>query len=39
MNIVTNSTPLISLSKIGRISLLQDIFGKVFIPDAVYKVI
>ena len=37
MIIVTNSTPLISLSKIGKISLLQNIFGKVFIPDAVYN--
>lgn len=37
MIVVSNSTPLISLSKIGKISLLQEIFGKVFIPDAVYN--
>ncbi|SFR14130.1 DUF3368 domain-containing protein [Desulfoscipio geothermicus] len=37
MIIVSNSTPLISLSKIGKIGLLQNIFGKVFIPDAVYN--
>ena len=36
MIVVSNSTPLISLSKVGKINLLQDIFGKVFIPNAVY---
>jgi predicted nucleic acid-binding protein len=37
MIVVSNSTPLISLSKIGKISLLQDMFGKVFIPSAVFN--
>jgi len=36
MIIVSNATPLISLSKIDKISLLQELFGKVFIPNAVY---
>lgn len=37
MIIVTNSTPLISLSKIRKINLLQQLFGKVFVPFAVYN--
>lgn len=37
MIIISNSTPIISLSKIGKISLLYDIFGKFFIPHAVYN--
>ncbi len=37
MIIVSNATPLISLSKIDRLFLLQELFGNVFIPDAVYK--
>lgn len=37
MIIVSNTTPLISLSKIDRLILLQELFENVFIPDAVYK--
>lgn len=37
MIIVSNSTPLISISKIGKINLLRDLFGQVFIPEAVYN--
>ena len=33
---VSNSTPLIALSKIGEIELLRDYFGKISIPNAVY---
>lgn len=36
MIVISNSTPLISLSKINKISLLQELFGKVVIPNAVY---
>lgn len=33
--IVSNSTPLIGLAKIGRLDLLKDLFGVVFIPPEV----
>lgn len=34
--IICNSGPLITLSKIGYLHLLQEVFGEVFIPEAVY---
>jgi predicted nucleic acid-binding protein len=34
---VSNTSPLIWLSKIGRISLLKELFGEVVIPEEVYK--
>ncbi|WP_297514918.1 DUF3368 domain-containing protein [Thermococcus sp.] len=34
---VSNSTPLIHLAKIGRLDLLRKFFGEVFIPKAVYR--
>jgi len=34
---VSNTSPLIWLSKIGKLSLLKDIFGQIQIPDEVYK--
>ena len=37
MPIVSNSSPLIWLSKIGRIILLKKLFGEVIIPEEVYK--
>ena len=37
MNIVSNSSPLIFLSKIGRLDVLTQIFNKVYIPYAVYE--
>lgn len=37
MLIVSDTTPLISLLKAGRIDLLQKMFGKIIIPDAVYN--
>lgn len=33
---VSNTTPILSLYKIGMIGLLQDIFGQVFVPTVVY---
>jgi predicted nucleic acid-binding protein len=33
--IVSNSTPLIGLAKIGRLNLLRELFGTVFIPAEV----
>ncbi|MBI5789309.1 MAG: DUF3368 domain-containing protein [Candidatus Schekmanbacteria bacterium] len=35
--VVSNSTPLIALSKIGYFSLLQEYFSEVYIPQAVYS--
>ena len=37
MPIVSNSSPLIWLSKIGKLSLLKHLYGEVIIPDEVYK--
>ncbi len=35
MNVVANSTPLIELSKIGCLTLLRDVYGKIIIPKEV----
>ncbi|MDL1984030.1 MAG: tetratricopeptide repeat protein [Deltaproteobacteria bacterium] len=37
MKVVSNTTPIISLSTIGRISLLHQLFGKIYIPREVYN--
>ena len=37
MIVVSDTTPLISLLKIGRLDLLEKIFGQVFIPDGVFN--
>lgn len=37
MLIVSDTTPLISLLKAGQIALLQRMFEKIIIPDAVYQ--
>ena len=36
MKVVTNSTPLIELSKINRLELLREIYGSIYIPEEVY---
>lgn len=36
MIVVSDTTPLISLMKIGRLDLIEQLFGEVQIPDAVY---
>ena len=36
MIVVSDSTPLITLMKGMRLNILQDLFGEVLIPDAVY---
>lgn len=33
---VSNSTPLIYMAKIGRLNVIRDVFGRIFIPDAVF---
>lgn len=37
MEIVSNSGPLISLARIGRLDLLPELFGKVVVPTAVFQ--
>jgi uncharacterized protein len=34
--VVSNSTPLIALARIGRFGILQELFGELMIPTAVY---
>jgi predicted nucleic acid-binding protein len=34
--VVSNATPLIALTKISRLDLLQELFGTILIPQAVY---
>ena len=33
--VVVNTTPLIALSEIGKINLLRDMYGSIYIPEAV----
>jgi predicted nucleic acid-binding protein len=35
--VVSDSTPLIHLAKIGRLELLREFFGEIIIPEAVYR--
>lgn len=37
MIVVSNTTPIISLSAIGRLDILKKLFGKVIIAEAVYN--
>ncbi len=37
MNAVSNSTPLIYLSKLNKLEELQKFFEKIYIPEAVYR--
>jgi len=37
MKIVSNSTPLIALSRINELDLLRAIFGTIIVPSAVYN--
>jgi len=36
MNVVSNTTPLIGLASIGRLDLLLELFGEIYISQAVY---
>ena len=35
--VVSDTTPLISLMKIGHLDLIEQMFGEIYIPDAVYS--
>ena len=35
--VVSNTTPIISLLKIGKLDLLKELYGRIFIPYAVYQ--
>jgi len=35
--VVSNSSPLIYLSKIGRLNLIKEVYGKIWIPEAVFN--
>jgi predicted nucleic acid-binding protein len=37
VRVIINATPLIALAAIGRLHLLQDLFGEVIVPQAVYR--
>lgn len=37
MIVVSDTTPLISLMKIGKLDLVNHLFGEVQIPNAVYE--
>lgn len=37
MKVVSNTTPIISLASIGRLSLLPELFNTIYIPQAVYN--
>jgi predicted nucleic acid-binding protein len=36
MKVISNTSPLIALSKIGQLSLLEKLFGKIIIPQSVH---
>jgi len=37
MLVISNSSPLIALSRINILFILKEIFEKIFIPDSVYQ--
>lgn len=37
MIVVSDASPLIALGRIGRLDLLQEIFGSLLVPDAVWE--
>ncbi|MBK8985813.1 MAG: DUF3368 domain-containing protein [Chloroflexi bacterium] len=37
MKVVSNASPLINLARIGQLDLLPRIFGRLFIPEAVWQ--
>ena len=37
MIVVSDTTPLSELAKVGRLDLLREVFGRVIIPEEVYR--
>ena len=37
MIVVADASPLIALARIGRLELLREVFGTLFLPDAVWR--
>lgn len=37
LSVISNSSPLINLSKLNRLDLLQNLYNKVIIPSGVYQ--
>lgn len=37
MTVVLDASPLVALARIGRLSLLHEMFGRVAVPDAVWR--
>jgi len=37
IEVVSNTSPLLSLQGIERLSLLKEMYGKIFVPEAVYR--
>ena len=37
MIVISDTTPIISLLKAGRLEILEKLYGKVLIPEAVYQ--
>ncbi len=36
MIVISDSTPLITLMKVAQLNILNNLFGEIIIPDAVY---
>ncbi len=37
MKVVSNTTPIISLSSVGRLEILKDLYHEIILPEAVYE--
>lgn len=37
MNVVSNASPLINMACIGKLNLLRQLYGELFIPEAVWN--
>jgi predicted nucleic acid-binding protein len=37
MIVISNSSPLLALSQVQRLDILKTLFGRIYIPDSVYR--